>query len=308
MTMAQNTSGQVYAASRVSHFRLNADEINELLYIAGIDGPEDGSDVLWDPSVEFGYDDDLLSSIDSFGVLKPVLVTPRVVNGEKRAVVVDGRDRARHLRRVNEIRVSRGDDPHKLDVINTSGSEDELLELRIAANVKRDRSPMYFIYEANRLCRDHGKSRDEVAKMNGKSVSTIDNWVALANAKKKVRAAVEDGTIPPTAGYRLAKLPMDEQEDALQELLDQTGGARGTARAAQGVKQSRSGSNGSAQAAAPANKRPGAKEIGKIRAAADADDAVMAVLQGCDGYDLCRWLLGEVTERVLPKALRDSLK
>lgn len=310
--MAQNTGGgggggQVYTASRVSHFRLTSDEINDLLYIAGIDGPEDGNDVLWDPSVEFGYDDDLLSSIDNYGVLKPVLVTPRVINGEKRAVVVDGRDRSRHLRRVNEIRVARGDDPHKLDVINTSGSEEELLELRIAANVKRERSPMYFVYEANRLHRDLGKPRDEVAKMYGKSESTIDNWIALANAKKKVRDAVENGTIPPTAGYRLAKLPADEQEDALKELLDQTGGARGTARAAQGVKQARS--NGSAgAAAAPANKRPGAKEIGKIRAAADADDAVMAVLQGCDGYDLCRWLLGEVTERVLPKPLRDALK
>ena len=151
-------------------------------------------------------------------------------------------------------------------------------------------------------------SKKDIKRSTKRRITNTATKSALKTFVKKVRTAVEDGTIPPTAGYRLAKLPPDEQEDALQELLDQTGGARGTARAAQGVKQSRSGANGSAQAAAPANKRPGAKEIGKIRAAADADDAVMAVLQGCDGYDLCRWLLGEVTERVLPKALRDSLK
>jgi ParB-like chromosome segregation protein Spo0J len=306
--MAATSGGQAYSARRVSHFRMTPQEVDDLIYIAGIDGPEDGSDVLWDPSIEFSFDDDMLNSIDEYGVLEPPLVTPRVINGEKRAVVVDGRDRVRHLRQVNESRLARGEQPHELDVINHSGSEDELLELRIAANTRRERSIMYFVYEAARLHKEMGKSRDELAKMYGKSESTIDNWVALAGAKKKVRDAVDKGVIPPTAGYRLGKLPADEQEDALQELMDQTGGARGTARAAKGVSQARKGGANGSAAATPANKRPGAKELGKLRAAADADDAVMATLQGCDGYDLMRWLLGEVTERVLPKPLRDALK
>ncbi len=297
-------SGQAYEAKRVSHFRFSPDEINDLLYIEGVDGKVDEDDALHDPSVNLPIDDDLLANIDAFGVIEAVKVTPRDVKGERRAVVVDGRDRSRHLRKVNEMRIARGDDPYWLDVVNVSGDEKELEDLRIAANTRRPRPPMYRVNEVARL-KKKGRPNTELAVNFGVSVSTVENMLALHEAKAKVRHAVERDTIPITAGYRLAKLPLDEQEDGLAELLASTGGARGSARAAQGVKTRRgAGGGGGAAASHP---RPKPSILSKLRQAADKDDDVMAILDGC-GYNVLRWMIGEVTDRVLPKAIRDVLK
>jgi hypothetical protein len=309
MAAAKTGGGQAYASARASHFRFTPEEVVKYIVVLGVDTPlKDWEDhVLYDPIVQEPLDDGILSSIDTVGVLDPIEVTPMEIDGERRPVVVDGRGRVMHLRRVNELRIQRGDAPYSLDATNSTLNEDEMWLHKITRNsARRERSLMTKISEAAHVIKG-GKSKDDAAIAFAVSVSTIENWLALAKAKKKIRDAVSKGVIPPTAGYRLAKLPPDEQEDALEELLTQTGGKRGTARAAQGVKSRRKGNGGAAAAGSSPHTRPRPATIKKLIVAADKDDGVRAIVDGA-GYDLCRWITGEVTDRVLPKALRDAMK
>lgn len=319
--------GQAYSSARGSHFNFTDEEVDDYLFVMGVDSKDGPDNPLYDPRVALPLDDGIFAAINDEGVLDPIEVTPRWIDDKgnivadgstgatKRPFVVDGKTRVMHLRAVNKARRKAGEEPHGLSATNSNLTDDEIIKRRIMRNAaRRELDLVTKVSECYRIHSNSGKSSpnmgtDELAVMFACSVSTIENWLALARAKAKVRNAAFDGTIPPTAGYRIAKLPLDEQEDALQELLDQTKGGRGSARAAQQIKTARRGGGGGKNAAPNGSAdRPSMKDIKKILDAAEAEDAVKSCLQQTDGWDLLRWIHGDITNAKLPKPIKDVLK
>lgn len=169
-------------------------------------------------------------------------------------------------------------------------------------NVRASRNVLSQARAARELY-DSGRKTSEIAIDMGLSVSTIENFLALAIASKPLIEAINKGMLPVTAGYKLAKLPEDKQIEAVKETLAEAKSTKSRPKVADAAK-----AKAKAKGKTDAVSRPGIGKVRKLLDAVNEDEDVRAALSTCEPVDFIRWLLGDVSERVLPAAVRLIVK
>src|SRR5262245_10659303 len=129
--------------------------------------------------------DDLTASIQSHGVLEPLVV--RRLPGQDKFEIVAGERRWRAAQRagLREVPV------HVREV-----SEQASFELALVENVQReDLNPIEFAEAIGRLVSEHSYTQDSLAALLNKDRSTIANALRLLKLPEKVRAMVIAGQL-----------------------------------------------------------------------------------------------------------------
>jgi len=187
---------------------------------------------LYDERNELPLDDSLARNVAANGVLQPIIVAR---DDDDAVWVVDGRQRLKAACAVRDEQERQGCAEKlllRVPCVLRRGDDRRLYGALVSANeFRRDDTILGKARKAQRMA-DLGASVDDIAESFGCGRDTIKNWVALLGASAPVRRAVEADKIPPTAGYRLARLDgAAAQKQALDELLID-GPKRGAARRA----------------------------------------------------------------------------
>src|SRR6266568_3503925 len=125
----------------------------------------------------------LAASIKTYGILQPLVVTPR---GKNYSIVAgERRWRAARLAGLTHVPV----------IVRTT-KELEQLEIALVENVQRvDLSPLEQAVSIERLHEQFNLSYDDIAKRLGKANSTVNNTVRLLRLPEDARAALAEGRI-----------------------------------------------------------------------------------------------------------------
>jgi len=283
---------------RANMFRADPSE----LVIVGLDTDDGPEHPLYDERINLDLEETMVANIGYHGVLKPIIVRK---GADGQAFVVDGRQRVRHARAANKELVAQGAKPILVPIVVERGDDARMLGISISTNEHRQNDGI--LVKANKAVRLQSMGYDvpEIAREFGVSASTIKNWWSLLEAHPAVVRAVEDGTISPTVGYKLAKLNTEDQRNALDELLaeaKQNGGkvtvtkakARASGQTGEGSGDGE-GSNGSAKP-----KAPGKALLRKVMEAATVAAAGGEPILSEDAMAILRWATGDLR----PKSIK----
>lgn len=180
---------------------------------------EDENHLLYDERVHFPIDDAMVRNIMVHGIIEPIVIRKNgEVKGKPIVEVVDGRQRVKNAREANKRIVAEGGVPIRVPATVRRGDERSLPVVMVTTNEMRKGDNM--LVRARKCARltAIGWGEEEVAVAFGVSKTTVRNWLALLEASVAVQKAVERAEIPLTVANKLAKLPMDEQPEALEKL------------------------------------------------------------------------------------------
>lgn len=204
---------QAVDAPRRNYFMMDPNE----LIVVGHDTKDGPENALFDPRVKLPMDESLVRNIQVYGVLEPILA---VKDGEK-TMVVAGRRRVLHAREAAKRQEKAGEVVLKVPVIFKRGEDQYLFGVARTENAGRVADgPMTNARNAQRML-DMGASEDEIAIAFQVKKQTVKDWLVLLGLAPKVKTAVEKGTLSASAAASLGKLPKEEQEKHLDELLAQ---------------------------------------------------------------------------------------
>ena len=129
---------------------------------------------------------ELAASIEQYGVLQPLVVTPRPDKSDGYQIIAgERRWRASKLAKLTAIPV----------IVRTS-DELERLELALVENVQRvDLSPLEQAVSVERLHQQFNLGYDKIGQRLGKAASTISNIVRLLQLPPDAREALKKGEI-----------------------------------------------------------------------------------------------------------------
>ena len=170
----------------------------------------------------------LASSIKMYGVLQPIVVTPKhndtyiIIAGERRW-------RASQLAGLK-----------KIPALIRSSEELEQLEIALVENVQRvDLSPLEQARSIERLHQQFNVTYETIAERLGKAASTINNMVRLLQLPKEAFTALETKDI--SEGHARAILALkqhpDNQHTLLKNIIDQGWSVRQAERYVASVKE-----------------------------------------------------------------------
>lgn len=279
----------------------------EALHILGLDSDIEDDDPLFDAGIKTPLEKEHVDNVKRDGIHAEILVTPRLVDGKMVPAVVDGRTRTRWARRANQLR---GDDNQmKVDARNATADEIEKIRvMKHALNfVRANRSPAARAHAAEEL-RKAGRSNKEIATDLGISVSTVENLLAFSNAAPEVKKAFESGKLTVAGAYKLAKMKVEKQPEALKETLALAAPAAKTGKPVKAKVSDAQRGRRKAKGEEPAHQRPSIGKIAKILAAAKVDKNVLEGLTKSEPLDFLRWVVGEVSERVLHADVRQVIQ
>lgn len=149
---------------------------------------------------------ELASSIQEFGILQPLIVTP--VKGNKGYKIVAGERRWRAAKRAGLTH---------LPVIVRERKELEQLEVALVENVQRvDLSPLEQASSIARLHEQFSMSYNAIAARLGKASTTIQNMVRLLQLPQEAQQALLGKTI--TEGHARAILAVKDAKQQLELL------------------------------------------------------------------------------------------
>lgn len=180
---------------------------------------EDEKHDLYDPRVHFPVDEAMVRNIMVHGVIEPILIRKNgEVRGKPIVEVVDGRQRVKNAIEANRRLEAEGKVPVRIPATPRRGELRDLVGVMVSANDMRKADNM--LVRARKCAKliSLGWSEEEAAVAHGVSETTVRNWLALLEASVAVQKAVERAEIPLTVANKLAKLPMDEQPEALEKL------------------------------------------------------------------------------------------
>lgn len=141
---------------------------------------------------------ELSSSIQTHGVLQPVLLTPAAKDGHYHLVAGERRFRAAGLARLE-----------KIPAIIQKVSDEEMLEIAIVENVQRDDlNPVDEARAYRRLVDAFGWSQEQVAERVGKKRPTVANSLRLLRLNDEALKDLEEGRMTP--GHARAILSIDD--------------------------------------------------------------------------------------------------
>lgn len=159
----------------------------------------------------------LIASIAEIGVKTQIHV---IRDGEK-LLVKDGNQRVRAALEANKLRKERGLDPVQVPfkVVHERNGETQVEKAGMNLRVK---SPAMVQARLAAKLEAMGKSREQIAVAMGfTSTTMVDNCLRLLDCAPKVQQAVETGQASPSFARDMAKLPREEQEKKLDEMLAQ---------------------------------------------------------------------------------------
>jgi ParB family chromosome partitioning protein len=260
---------------------------------------------LYDPRQAAPMDEALVLNIMAFGVLEPVVV--RLDDGQ--ATVVDGRRRVQAAREANKRLSAQGLDPIQVQCVRYRGSD--ATGAMITCNEMRlDDTPLARARKCERYLAT-GRSEEQAALAFGVGVPCVRSWLALLDAPKCVRDAVDAGKLSASAAKHMIGMSASDAENALQaftstnaELASDeywivpSGALAGREASANKPKKV------TARDVAKANGEPQAKvrSMREIRKAMrDLIDPSVNLAHGWKGsetYETLRWVIGEA--EVLP--------
>jgi hypothetical protein len=275
----------------------------EQVVILGLDDNCDDDDPLADDGVRTKLDEAQIKSVARDGVIQDILICAKNINGVLTPVVVDGRHRTRWARAANQRGLAKNTIYVHARCVSQKVPDEALRVGKHTLNYVRANRNILSQAKAAKELSDAGRRTADIAVDMGVSVSTIENFLALANASKPLLDAVTKGSLPITAGYKLAKLDEAKQIEAVKEMLSEAKASKSKPKVADAAK-AKARAKGNKDAA----KRPGIGKIRKLLKAATEDEDVREALSQCEPIDFLRWLLGDVSERVLPAGLRPLVR
>lgn len=181
---------------------------------------DDENHPLYDERVHFPVDEAMVRNIMVNGVIEPVLIRK---NGESKGgtpivEVVDGRQRVKNAREANKRLKAEGKESIRVPATLRRGENKDLYGVMVSANdIRKGDNLLVRAKKCAKLLK-YGRTEEEAAILHGVSETTVRNWLALLEASVAVQKAVERAEIPLTVATKLAKLPMDEQPEALEKL------------------------------------------------------------------------------------------
>jgi len=150
--------------------------------------------------------DELASSIDRYGIIQPLIVSPK--NDKYILVAGERRWRAAQILGLE-----------KVPVIIRDRKELEQLEIALIENVQRvDLTPLEQAVSIEKLHHQFSLSYQQIAKRLGKAHSTVHNIVRLIKLPKKAQQALANNQI--TEGHARSILALKGNTEKQEELLD----------------------------------------------------------------------------------------
>ena len=149
------------------------------------------------------FDEDTLQelsdSIKQYGMLQPILVTPKddfyeIIAGERRW-------RAAKLAGLNEV-----------PVMIRKYNENEVVEIALIENIQRDNlNPIEEAFAYKRLLEEFNLKQDEVAERVSKSRTAVTNSMRLLKLDERVQQMIIDDMI--STGHARALLAIDDKDE-----------------------------------------------------------------------------------------------
>lgn len=200
------------------------------------------------PRREFSEDalNDLAASIESRGVLQPVLIRP--LGGEKFELVAGER----------RLRASKKAGLNEIPTLVRDMTDQESLAIALIENLQRE--DLNAVEEAlgyQQLQQEFGLSQEELARQVGKSRSAVANSLRLLNLPETVQVDIQTNSISAGHGRAIMAVPdMEPQSELHRRIMDNGLTVRQAEAQATFYKQ-----NG---------RLPGAEEVGTITTAKSA--------------------------------------
>jgi len=194
--------------------------------------------------------EELAASINRFGILQPLIVSPK---GSKYLLVAgERRWRAAQIAGLKDV-----------PVIVRKREELEQLEIALIENVQRvDLSPLEQAVSIEKLHQQFNFSYQAIADRLGKASSTIHNIVRLLNLPEDARKALQEGVISEGHARSILALKNDPKKQA--ELLAYIVKNNWTVRQAeQFVTSAKKGAEAKVASRATAAETPQTKSLGK---------------------------------------------
>lgn len=152
--------------------------------------------------------EELGAEIKQHGLIHAVLVRPK---GERYELVVGER----------RWRASIAAKLPTIVAVVREMSDAEVLELQVVENKDReDVHPLEQAAALNELHTKHGQSADEIAAKLGKSRAWVYGQLKLVGLTEKARAAFVAGSLSPAVALRVARVPVQLQDELVGELVD----------------------------------------------------------------------------------------
>lgn len=203
---------QALPGRRANMFMMNPSD----LVIVGLDTDDGIEHPLYDERIKLPVDQRLVTSIAMMGVSDPVLVRK---DGDV-PVVVDGRQRVRAAREVNEKLVAAGKPPVSIPVTTMRG--DELLATQLGEHRNNIRQEDPVVLKASKARRyvNMGLSLAQIAAMQGVSKVTVSNWLKLDEAHPDVKAAVKSEAMGLVEAVKASSKPREEQKKVAKKATE----------------------------------------------------------------------------------------
>jgi ParB family chromosome partitioning protein len=251
---------------------------------------------LYDARVNLPISEEMIASLLAHGVIHAVQIRK---NPETGAVeVAAGRQRVKAAREANKRLREAGKEILLVRCMAAKGQDGAaLFGMSVAENeIRTPDSPLGRAEKARRMI-ELGRSEEQVGVAMGVSPSTVRNMLAVLDACKAVKSALESEKITASVAYTLARLKPEEQRERLEKVLEEAPRAAGT-------KRGRKGSGQKAADIAGGTTRPkvrSAKSVLAFRETLLAADVMPVV-------DVLDWLLGKKDTLDLPRVLADAHK
>lgn len=172
---------------------------------------------LYDPRVHWPAQKELIANIEAYGVRVPIIVRMEEIDGEPRAVVVEGRQRVKATIEANKIREGKGEAKYKIVAVRQKLDDTKAIGVMVLTNeLRRGDDIATKIEKMVRLRDDYNYTTADLANTFGVSLSTVTRWVALSECSPEIQAAVKNG-LPLVAALDIGKMPADKQAAALAE-------------------------------------------------------------------------------------------
>ena len=147
--------------------------------------------------------EDLARSIQSNGILQPILVRPS--NGKYEIIAGERRWRAAQKAGL-----------HRVPVLVREAADAQVLELALVENIQReDLNPVEEAHAYRVLIEDLDLSQEEVARRVGKERATVANTLRLLHLSQLALAALEAGQISTGHAKAILSHKKHEDQDAL---------------------------------------------------------------------------------------------
>lgn len=210
--------------SRGTYYRARPRE----LIVIGLDTADGPEHPLYDPRIHLPISEPQIRNVATFGITTPTKAqrfkgTLKLRDGSEvkdPLITVDGRQRVRKARIVEDRQLAAGTDPKDtimVPVIIEAGDDAHLFAISRVGNVFVADGPLTTAQNVQRYLA-MGKSVQDAADAFSVSEQTIRNYQALLEAHKDVIDAMVKEEISTTAALQIVGLPQEQQKEVLEEI------------------------------------------------------------------------------------------